>query len=102
MDQDPRTTGPAMSDQPRTPDQIHDDIEQTRAELGNTVEALAAKTDVKARVHDRVDEVKETLSDKTPDSTHSAVEKLRANPLPLIGGAVVVLAFLIGRRSARP
>ena len=57
---------------------------------------------MKARVHERVDEVKETLSGKTPDSTHSAVEKLRANPLPLIGGAVVVLAFLIGRRSARP
>jgi hypothetical protein len=29
-------------------------------------------------------------------------EKVRQNPLPLIGAGALLLAFLIGRRSARP
>ena len=34
---------------PGQPEQLREEIEQTRAELGGTVEALAAKTDVKTR-----------------------------------------------------
>lgn len=34
------------------------EIEQTRAALGETVSALAAKADVKARAHEKADEVK--------------------------------------------
>jgi ElaB/YqjD/DUF883 family membrane-anchored ribosome-binding protein len=33
---------------------LRESIEQTRAELGRTVEALAAKADVKARLRERV------------------------------------------------
>jgi hypothetical protein len=33
------------------PDELRRQIEQTRAQLGDTVEELAAKADVKARVH---------------------------------------------------
>jgi hypothetical protein len=40
-------------DQDRTPEQVREEIEQTRAELGDTVAALSAKTDVKARPHAR-------------------------------------------------
>jgi Protein of unknown function (DUF3618) len=40
------------------PSQIREDIEQTRAEMGDTVDALAHKADVKSRV-------KESISDKT-------------------------------------
>lgn len=48
----------------RTPEQIEADIEETREELGDTVEALAAKTDVKARAKAKVEETKGTVSEK--------------------------------------
>ncbi|MFI7075515.1 DUF3618 domain-containing protein [Micromonospora sediminicola] len=41
---------------PADPQQIRADIEQTRADLGATVEALAAKTDLKARAQHSLDE----------------------------------------------
>jgi uncharacterized protein DUF3618 len=90
VDQDPRTAGPPV-DEPRSPAQIQADIERTREEVGDTVEALAAKTDVKARAQERVNEVKAQMP-----------EKVRQNPMPLIGAGALLLAFLIGRRSARP
>jgi hypothetical protein len=101
MDEDPRTTGSSLSEE-RTPEVIRADIEQTRAELGDTVEALAEKTDVKARAHERVEEIKETARAKVPDSPQSAVATARANPVPVIVGACVVLAAIIWRRSSRP
>jgi len=85
------TAAAAGEQQPRTPDEIRADIEQTRAEVGDTVEALAAKTDVKGRAQERVNEVKAQMP-----------EKVRQNPLPLIGAGALLLAFLIGRRTARP
>lgn len=43
----------------RSPNQIRDDIEQTREELGETVEALARKTDVKGNARAKVQDSKE-------------------------------------------
>ena len=103
MDEDARTAGSSVSASgTRTPGQIQADIERTRAEVGDTVEALAEKTDVKARVHDRVEEVKAKVADSTPDSTHSAAEKVRANPVPFAAAAALLFVFWLGRRSARP
>jgi hypothetical protein len=42
---------------PQTPEALEADIERTRQELGETIEALVAKTDVKARVQHRATEV---------------------------------------------
>jgi hypothetical protein len=39
---------------PAEPQQLRDEIEQTRADLGETVQALAAKTDVKARAKEKL------------------------------------------------
>lgn len=48
-----------MSETPtRGPEQIRRDIEHTRGELGETAAALAEKTDVKARAHDKLDQTK--------------------------------------------
>jgi ABC-type transporter Mla subunit MlaD len=117
MDQDPRTAGAAVraGDEAgeRTPEEIQADIERTREQLGDTVEALAAKTDVKARAQERVEEIKENLKGKADQAKAAAppsaqqggqqlVDKVRANPAPFILGGAVLLAFLIGRRSARP
>jgi len=90
----------------RSPEQIQADIEQTRQEVGDTVEALAHKTDVKGRVQDRVEEIKTNVKAKTPDNAQdggkAVVEQLRRNPAPLVLGGAVLVAFLIGRRTARP
>ena len=40
------------------PEQILEDIESTREELGETVQALAAKTDVRAHAKRRIEEAK--------------------------------------------
>ncbi len=42
---------------PADPDELVEDINRTRAELGDTVEALVAKVDVKARAQQRAAEV---------------------------------------------
>jgi uncharacterized protein YdbL (DUF1318 family) len=124
VDQDPRTAGTSISseaageaERTRTPEEIRADIAQTRAEVGDTVEALAEKTDVKAQAQHRVDEIKDSVRAKaddvkakarstTPESAQQGgqqlVEKVRANPLPLIGAGALLAAFLLGRRSGRP
>ena len=110
MDQDTRTTGSPVDEQPRTPEQIRADIEQTREEVGDTVEALAAKTDVKARARDRVEELKSDVRGKaqsaTPGTAHQGGQKalgvVRSHPAPFVLGGAVLVAFLLGRRSGRP
>ncbi len=100
----------------RDPEEIRREIEGTRAEMGETVEALAYKADVKGRASNWVSEKKDavvgtvsgkkdsvvgTVSDSTPDADgvkHGAqkgVRVARENPLGLaIGGAAV--GFLAG------
>jgi hypothetical protein len=41
---------------------LRSEIQQTRSDLGETIEALAAKADVKARARDKVDETKARAS----------------------------------------
>jgi len=41
-----------------TKEQLQAEIDQTREQLGETVEQLAAKADVKARIQPKVDEAK--------------------------------------------
>src|SRR3954454_23809799 len=43
------------------PDRIRREIEQTRAEMGETVDALGYKTDVKARAKDSIQDKKESV-----------------------------------------
>lgn len=110
----------------KTPEQIRAEIEQTREELGDTVEALGAKTDVKGRAQDKVDEVKGRAQDKVGEirtnvqdklpgggpsegaatgepsapqvQAQAAVEKAKANPLPVAIVAALLLGYLIGKR----
>ncbi|NUT55002.1 MAG: DUF3618 domain-containing protein [Thermoleophilia bacterium] len=85
MYEDARTAGAQVSAE-RTPEEIRADIERTRVELGDTAEALAAKTDVKARASERIDELKANV---------------RANPVPVALGAGAVLGFVVWRIAAR-
>ncbi len=71
-----------MGNIPTEPDELRRDIEQTRAELGETIEALAAKADVKARAHEAVEEARERVQ----SAAHNAMD---------------TVAYQVGRQRAR-
>ena len=94
------------------PSQSRDEIDDTRARMGETVEALGDKADVKSRakesVADKVDSVRSKVtgagsrvSDAAPDSgqmkqgARQAVGVAQENPLGLALGSVAV-GFLAG------
>ena len=85
MGQDPGTAGTPVSET-REPEAIRRDIEETRRELGDTVEALAAKADLKGQARHKVDDVKASVS---------------ANPLPLVVAGGVAVAFVAWRLVRR-
>jgi gas vesicle protein len=60
-------SGPAAP--PDNPDALVEEINRTREELGNTVEALASKVDVKARAQQKATEVSGQLKSKVRDVT---------------------------------
>ena len=94
------------------PSQIREDIEQTRAEMGDTVDALAHKADVKSRMKESISDKTERfrnqmsgtasrIGDATPDreqvseGAQEAVGVAQENPIGLaIGG--VAAGFLAG------
>ena len=70
--------------------ELEKEIEQTREQLGQTVEALAAKVDVKARAQEKLGQ---------------AGQQIKKNPVPAAATAGVigalVLFFLLVRRWMR-
>ena len=85
-------------------DDIREDIEQTRERMGETVEAIGYKTDVKSRVKDNVTEKKDAVvsrvTDAMPDGRQlkSGARKVgisKKNPLGL-GIAAMAVGFLVG------
>ena len=56
------------------PSQIRQEIEETRAEMGDTVNALAYKTDVKTRVKESISDKRERLVSQVQGSTHKVGE----------------------------
>jgi ElaB/YqjD/DUF883 family membrane-anchored ribosome-binding protein len=122
MDQDPGAVSARALEErdptgpPEDPAQLRADIERTRQDLGDTVAALAEKTDVKARAKEKVAEVRHTVSEKraeimdraresSPDGTNSAAvqvrDKAQANPVPTAAIAAFVGGFLMGRITKR-
>jgi ElaB/YqjD/DUF883 family membrane-anchored ribosome-binding protein len=123
VDEAARTSGPQLEDGQRGPDEIRADIEQSREELGDTVEALAAKTDVKAQAQAKVDDVKDQArakvqsvkekvgsakdgaGERTPESAAQGFEQLRtkANEKPVhsAAAAAFVAGLLVGRITAK-
>jgi len=58
-------------------DALRKDIKQTRAELGETVQALAAKADVKARAKESVEQTKAKVKAQAADATEKVTEAVR-------------------------
>ena len=77
-------------------DDLHTDIEQTRKELGETVEALTAKMDVKQRTKDKAADTKEAVLAKAHAVQHATIDDGRAKvTLPVAAAVVVGTAALV-------
>jgi hypothetical protein len=55
------------ADEEKSPEQVRAEIEDVRADLGDTAAALAAKTDVKARAREKAEELKRTAAGTKDD-----------------------------------
>jgi Protein of unknown function (DUF3618) len=77
MDEGQGSGGPAMNGEAadRTPEEVRAEIETTRAELGDTVESLVAKTDVKGQAEQAVTDAKATVADKAADVKQTVADK---------------------------
>src|SRR6266567_7166890 len=85
----PWRRGDTVGKPPTEPEALRREIEQTRAELGETVEALAAKADVKARAQEAVDDVKHRVHEVADE----AKERAR--------GAVDIVAYQVGKQREK-
>jgi hypothetical protein len=90
-----------VSTTPTEPEQLREDIAQTRAELGATVEALAYKADVKARAHEAADEVRERVHGAVDSAAYQMGRqreriarldpRIRVGVIALVAGLVALL-----------
>jgi len=77
--QDPAVAPPTDTD--KSPEQLRSEIAEAREDLGETVEQLAAKADVKARAHDAVEDAKGRAHDKVEegkDQVRHAADRVQA------------------------
>ena len=99
-----------MTDTPTDPAELRAEIAATRADLGQTIEALSAKTDVKARAKgaasDAVEQTKEkvhAVRDSVTDVDLPAAVRKSTFPAAVIAIAaaiVGVVLHLVRRRRA--
>jgi Protein of unknown function (DUF3618) len=97
--------------QHKTPKEIEAEIEQTRVQLGDAVEALAGKADVKAQAKDKIAQVKDSIHHKqdelaskanaaTPDSAHAGAQQLASTvqrkPVPFAAAGAFAGGVLVG------
>lgn len=100
------------ADKEKSPAEIRAQIVTTRAELGDTIEALAGKTDVKAqakaKVEDvkgqakaKIEDVKAKAEEAAPESPQEGAQQaqalVRENPKPVAIAAALVFLFILWR-----
>lgn len=112
-----------MTEEQRSPEEIREDIEETREQLGDTAAAVAQKTDVKQQAKAKVSGVKEKASakadsvkqtatakreevaEKAPDSAGAAVQRAQRfaqeNPAALAVGGAFIAGFALGKLRSR-
>ena len=73
------------------PATLRRDIDQTRSDLGETVEALSQKADVKTQVKEKVDEGKVQLRQRQETVRQDVSER----PAPYAAGAAVAVGVLV-------
>jgi ElaB/YqjD/DUF883 family membrane-anchored ribosome-binding protein len=72
---------------PQSPDALRADIERTRAELADTVDALTARLDVKSRAQARAEELAHDARTRAEELAHDS----RAQAIG-VGAAILALA----------
>jgi hypothetical protein len=77
----------------QTPEEIRREIERTRRELGDTVDALAQKADVKEQARLKKEEVREQARAKK--------DEVKANPTPFAAAIAGLLLLLFLMRLLR-
>jgi hypothetical protein len=89
MGQDPGEVGTQRvgEAEDKSPEQLRAEIDQTREGLGETVEALAAKTDVKTRARAKAEEVKATALRKKDELLAKAKQSTPAGGSAAVGTA---------------
>ena len=70
------------SGKPDEKEQLREEISETREELGETVEALAGKADVKAQAKEKADEVTQQVQEQK-------------TPIAAVAGGVTFLVLLL-------
>jgi ElaB/YqjD/DUF883 family membrane-anchored ribosome-binding protein len=115
MGKKPRSAGSSV-DESREPDEIRQDIEASREQLGDTAAALAQKADVKTQAKQKVAQAKQSVASKkdeavgqaqqaSPDAAMSAAgqasQKARENPLPVAIAGGFAAGFVLGRLTRR-
>ena len=113
MGEDPSTRRAPVTEA-QDPQEIQREIEKTRQDVGDTVEALAEKADVKAQAKRKIDEAKATVFVKKAEllgkakgaspanataAATRASQKAGENALPLAAVAAFAFGFLAGRAS---
>ncbi|NKE60037.1 DUF3618 domain-containing protein [Lentzea sp. PSKA42] len=88
-------------------EELQRDVERTRRELGETVEALAHKADVPGRVKEQAHDTKVRMTRATDEAIHSLpdpvadqVEKARRHPAA-IAALLITLILVIWKLSRR-
>ena len=76
-----------MSNDSRTPEEIQTDIEHQREQLAGTIDALAAKLDVKSQAKQKASEVRSRATD---DQGRPRVELVAAVTLVVVGTVAIV------------
>ena len=115
MGKDPGTSGTAVTET-NNPEALKEQIEATREALGDTVEALAAKTDIKAHAKRKLSETRTSVTQKkqellgkakatSPDQAAQAASQLsqraREHHVPLAVAGAFTTGFLAGRLTRR-
>ena len=109
--------GAAAAGPPDDPEELKQEIERTREQLGETVEALAAKADVKAQARAKASQVTGHLKSKAAQAKQQAAAttgqlqrrladqaagpRQKAAQLVIAAGAVLVAWLLIARWRQR-
>ena len=86
----PDGSGPAKDQGPTDPDAIKAEIEETREQLGRTVDELSHRLDVPARAKEGAARAKDT-----------AVETYRESPPAVIGAALALAGLVAGMMILR-
>ncbi len=98
-----------MTTSPDDQQELEKEIEQTRERLGETVEALAAKVDVKAQAQEKLGQLTARLKGTAAEATDKAAQagqQVKKRPVPAAAtvgviGALVLFFALIRRWTRR-